>query len=172
MSKFLNLIKAMGFGTAADAAVQVGISTDTQPRLQIDAGGKHTWGAGGSTAGDTTLYRSAADTLKTDDAFIAAGGLTVKTIEIDTAGASSNQVLKYNGTKFAPAVDTGGATTSDTVPTSPTTGQIWFESDTGKTFVYYDSSWVEIGGAGGGGSSSDPMNDNKFTAIITMDIGV
>jgi hypothetical protein len=36
--------------------------------------------------------------------------------------------------------------------------------------VYYDSAWIEIGGGGGG--SSDPMNDSKFTAIITMDIGV
>lgn len=96
--------------------------------------------------------------------------LKVKGIEIDTASASTGQVFQYNGTKFAPANAAGGATISDTPPSSPSAGQIWFESDTGKTFVYYDSSWVEIGGGGGG--TSDPMNDSKFTAIITMDIGV
>jgi len=96
--------------------------------------------------------------------------LKVKGVEIDTAGASNGQVFQYNGTKFLPANAAGGATISDTPPSSPSAGQIWFESDTGKTFVYYDSFWIEIGG--GGGSNSNPMNDSKFTAIITMDIGV
>lgn len=36
-------------------------------------------------------------------------------------------------------------TVSDTKPTSPSSGDLWYESDTGKTFVYYDSFWVEIG---------------------------
>lgn len=149
MAKLLNLLKLRSFSTAADSAVEVAVSTDTQPRLRVDAGGKHTWGAGGTSAGDTNLYRSAADTLRTDDYFIASGGLTVKTIEIDPAGASSNQVLSYNGTKFVPtSASSGGATVSDTLPSSPTAGQVWFESDTGKTFVYYDSYWVEVGAGG------------------------
>lgn len=38
----------------------------------------------------------------------------------------------------------GGLTVSDTPPANPTTGSMWFESDTAKTFVYYDSFWVEI----------------------------
>lgn len=149
MSKFLNLLKLRSFSTAADSAVEVSVSSDTQPRLRVDAGGKHTWGAGGSSAGDTTLYRSAADTLKTDDAFIATGGLTVKTTEIDTASASSGQVLSFNGTKFAPSNPVGGAFVSDTPPSSPVAGQVWFESDTGKSFVYYDSYWVETSGGRG-----------------------
>jgi len=39
----------------------------------------------------------------------------------------------------------GGAsvTVSDTAPLDPETGDLWYESDTGKTFVYYDSYWVE-----------------------------
>lgn len=38
-------------------------------------------------------------------------------------------------------------TTSTTAPESPALGDLWFESDTGKTFIYYDSFWVEICGA-------------------------
>lgn len=38
-------------------------------------------------------------------------------------------------------------TTSTTAPASPALGDLWFESDTGKTFIYYDSFWVEICGA-------------------------
>lgn len=34
---------------------------------------------------------------------------------------------------------------SDSAPNSPTAGDIWYESDSGRTYIYYDSSWVEIG---------------------------
>jgi hypothetical protein len=36
-------------------------------------------------------------------------------------------------------------TVSDTAPTSASEGDLWFESDTSITFIYYNSSWVEIG---------------------------
>lgn len=41
----------------------------------------------------------------------------------------------------------GGAsvTISDTAPSSPSAGDLWYESDTGDFFVYYDSYWVELG---------------------------
>ena len=42
----------------------------------------------------------------------------------------------------------GGATISETAPASPAAGQVWFESDTAQTFVYYDSQWIEIGASG------------------------
>ena len=143
MAKLLNLLKLRSFSTAADSAVEVAITSDTQPRLRVDAGGKHTWGAGGTTAGDTTLYRSAADTLKTDDAFIAAGGLTVKTTEIDTTSASSGQVLQYNGTKFVPASTVGSINDlSDVVIDTPLQfqglmydGTNWVNSNIPNTYL-------------------------------------
>jgi len=30
-------------------------------------------------------------------------------------------------------------------PSSPLEGQLWFDTDTAQTFVYYDSQWVEVG---------------------------
>lgn len=39
----------------------------------------------------------------------------------------------------------GSLTVATTAPSSPSEGDLWFESDTGITFVYYDSYWVEIG---------------------------
>jgi hypothetical protein len=46
----------------------------------------------------------------------------------------------------------GGASVSDTAPSSPTSGQVWFNSSTGQTFVYYSdgtsNQWVEIGASG------------------------
>ena len=52
---------------------------------------------------------------------------------------NSNQITQFSsGQKI---------TTSTTPPASPALGDLWFESDTGKTFIYYDSFWVEICGA-------------------------
>ena len=66
---------------ASTQAVGIKVDLDTEARIKIDAGGKLTWGSGSAT-GDTTLYRSAANTLKTDDAFHAAAGV----ITITTSG--------------------------------------------------------------------------------------
>jgi hypothetical protein len=43
------------------------VTGDTQDRFEIDTDGTHNWGPGGSTAPDVNLYRSAANTLATDD---------------------------------------------------------------------------------------------------------
>lgn len=45
-----------------------------------------------------------------------------------------------------------GAIVSDSAPSNPETGQIWFNSATAKTYVFYDSFWIEVGGIGGGGT--------------------
>lgn len=52
---------------------------------------------------------------------------------------SSNQITELSSGQ--------NITTSTTAPESPALGDLWFESDTGKTFIYYDSFWVEICGA-------------------------
>ena len=73
---FRTAISFDGLASASSQALAIKVDGDTQNRVLIDAGGKITWGAGGSSAGDTTLYRSAANNLKTDDTF-EASGLTV-----------------------------------------------------------------------------------------------
>jgi hypothetical protein len=91
---------------------------------------------------------------------ISASTLTVDSIEIDTTGATSNQVLQYNGTKFAPATPAASSsvTVSDTAPASPSNGDLWFDSTSAATYIRYDSTWVEIGGATVAGSTAaDPI---------------
>jgi hypothetical protein len=39
------------------------------------------------------------------------------------------------------------ATVSTTAPSSPNQGQIWFDSSEGGTYVYYGSTWIEVGAA-------------------------
>ena len=40
----------------------------------------------------------------------------------------------------------GTYTVSDTEPTYPVSGDIWFNSIVGSTFIYYDNFWVGVGG--------------------------
>lgn len=62
---------------ATDDIISTRLSGDTQSRYLVEADGATFWGSGGSTAPDVKLYRSAADTLRTDDSFIVGTNLTV-----------------------------------------------------------------------------------------------
>ncbi|MAD25805.1 MAG: hypothetical protein CMO44_16720, partial [Verrucomicrobiales bacterium] len=66
----------------------------------------------------------------------------------------------------------GGAsvTTSDTAPTSPSDGDLWWKSDTGYLKIYFDdgntSQWVDASPVGGGGSPSILYADvSSFPAV-------
>ena len=85
MPKFVERITAQTFASAASTAIDVFVSGDSNARIAVDAGGKLTWGSG-SGAGDVTLYRSAANALKTDDTFEGAAGL----ITLTTSGAPTD----------------------------------------------------------------------------------
>lgn len=60
----------------------------------------------------------------------------------------------------------GGASVSSSAPASPTTGALWFDSDDGKTYVYYDSFWVEIGGNPLGVTISDTAPSSPVAGQI------
>lgn len=149
--KFTVPITVKQLTSAGSDAFTVYVDADTYARLKVEAGGRLTWGTGAS-AGDVNLYRDAADVLRTDDTF-KTPTLFVDNIEIDPTGATTNDVLVFNGSKFtAASVAAGGGaslTVSDTAPVSPSEGDLWFNSSNAKTYVYYDSTWVEVGASGG-----------------------
>lgn len=61
---------------ATDAALSALVTGDPNSRFYYQADGKMFWGPGSATQ-DTNLYRSAADTLKTDDSFTVGANLSV-----------------------------------------------------------------------------------------------
>jgi hypothetical protein len=63
-------------GAASSAAYSTLVTGDPNARFYYQADGKMFWGPGSATQ-DTNLYRSAADTLATDDAFVVGGDLSV-----------------------------------------------------------------------------------------------
>jgi hypothetical protein len=76
---------------------------------------------------------------------IASDSLFVSGVEVDTSNASNNQALVFDGAKFSPTLLSGGASVSETPPTSPSEGDIWFDSSDATTYVYYNNFWVEVG---------------------------
>ena len=86
---------------ALQTYISAGGVQEANPKYVVSISGKNSWGAGGASALDTNLYRSAADTLKTDDAFDVAGNLSVGGGTI-TLGVDTNFVLSggVNGVSF------------------------------------------------------------------------
>ncbi len=157
--KFKTAISVEELAAASSQAVGVKVDGDSEARVKIDAGGKITWGSGSAT-GDATLYRSAANILKTDDTLEAASGIvTLATDGVPSAALANgaiavdttNDTFYFRSSGSWQEVSGGGAslTVSDTAPSSPEAGNLWFESDTGNTLVYYTdantSQWVEVG---------------------------
>jgi hypothetical protein len=133
--KFTVPITVKQLASAGSDAVTVYVDQDTFSRLKVEAGGRLTWGSGAS-AGDVNLYRASADVLQTDDTF-KTPVLFVDSIEIDPTGATTDQVLKFDGTKFVAATSPSGATSldglTDVVITSPEEFQ---------TLEYDGTNWV------------------------------
>lgn len=57
----------------------------------------------------------------------------------------------------------GGITVSDSAPASPSADDLWYNSLTGRTYIYYDSFWVEVGN-----SSYDTTLDELLPAGILV----
>jgi hypothetical protein len=98
---------------AADLTMGVYVSGDTDMRWTIDSNGKMSWGPGGTTAADTTLYRASAGVLETGQNLTVAGNLYVATgatvtggALIATGGSSTGDILKVINTTSAPASPT------------------------------------------------------------------
>ncbi|MBT72951.1 MAG: hypothetical protein CMQ15_13105 [Gammaproteobacteria bacterium] len=156
---FKTVVSVDDQASASSEAIRTKVAGDSAARMSVDAGGKITWGSG-SASGDVTLYRSAANILKTDDTLEAASG--VVTLATDGAPSTAlangaiavdttNDTFYFRSSGSWQEVSGGGAslTVSDTAPSSPEAGNLWFESDTGNTLVYYTdantSQWVEVG---------------------------
>ena len=94
---------------------------------------------------------------------------------LNTSTASSGEVLSWNGTDYDWVAQSGGGggasvTTSDSAPSSPSAGDLWYNTDAGGLFVYYtdadSSQWVEVvgktgptGATGAAGGSTITVSD-------------
>ena len=114
------------------------------------------------TAASGTNTTQIATTAFVTTAVGAASG-TYNDASVDThlnrSSASTNQVLSWNGSDYAWVAQSGGGgggasvSTSDTAPSSPSDGDLWYNTNVGGLFVYYQdansSQWVEVVGKTG-----------------------
>ena len=113
--------------------------------------------------------------------------------DVNTGTISTGDVLKWDGSAWTAQADaTGGGggsganvTISDTIPPgSPSAGDLWWESDTGRLKIYYQdtdsSQWVDtnppLAASGSGGSGSTTGNftgnftGNVDAGVVTSDV--
>ena len=87
-----------------------------------------------------------------------------------TAAASSGvtQIVAGSNISISPTGGTGvvtingaeagaSVTVSDTPPSGASAGDLWFDSSSGITSVFYDSTWIDVGG-GDSGTSAGSVN--------------
>ena len=87
---------------------------------------------------------------------------------LNQSSATSNQVLSWNGTDYAWVAQGGGGasvSTSDTAPSSPSDGDMWFDTTDTLLYVYYNdgtsSQWVQSVPIGGSGGSNTPWTSES-----------
>ena len=105
-----------------------------------------------------------------------ADGATTFLEQTDTPNAWDNG--KYlrsttNGLEWATVSTSGGGasvSTDDTPPTSPSDGDLWWDSQSGKLNVYYEdvdtSQWVEASGVNPGVSTTPTNNTNTYSSYL------
>jgi hypothetical protein len=184
-------------GLLSPGANELALSTGGTARLTIDAsgnvavpGGLSQGGnnvlttAGGAVTGDVTL--NAQSDLRFADAdssnWVAfQGPATVSsnvTWTLPAADGTTGQVLSTNGSgalSWATASGGGGGgasvTTSDTAPTSPADGDLWYDSVGGRLYVYYEdpntSQWVDAAPQGGGDAGFSKLEVGNTKAEVT-----
>jgi hypothetical protein len=141
---------AIGQSVATSASV---IFATVSTTGDVTVGGNLTVNGTSTTLNTETL--SVEDNIIVLNSNVSASPVLDAGIEVER-GTSSNVAIKWNettdtwqftndGTTYSDLGSGGGVTVSSTAPALPEEGDLWFDSDTAQTFVYYDSNWVEVG---------------------------
>ena len=128
-------------GIASDWALRNEILKQGEPGLEIDTG-KMKYGNGTSHWNDLP-YSINSDTVS-DISISALSDVSIT----DPLQDKQNLVYDNDNMYWTNKTVNGGAVISDTTPLSPNNGDLWYDSDSGLIFVYYDdgtsSQWIEI----------------------------
>jgi hypothetical protein len=90
---------------------------------------------------------------------------TPTTNQIHTVGSRS---WKWDGTIWSIYSNNPVLYRQDSPPSSPQEGDQWFETDTGRMFVYYGTAWVELGNATDVAGALQPSQVTSLSAATTL----
>lgn len=111
-----------------------------------------------SAAGKTWTYNGTVWVLQPSAASKSAYDIAV---ENGFVGTEAEWLASLEGADGA----SGKYAVSETAPVSPTVGDGWFDSGTGKFFLYYDNYWVEFGTATGPQGIQGPAGTNGTNGV-------
>lgn len=99
-----------------------------------------------------------------DNSFKVKNSIVIQGVELELSNATPNYVLAFDGTKFSPTAFVSGAPeVSDSAPSDPLDGSLWFNSSQGRLYSYYDSSWVELSGPIGATGPVGPTGPDRMS---------
>jgi len=177
-------------GVYSPGADELALSTGGSARLTIDSAGAVAIPGSLTVAGESVVAGSIVNADVDAAAAIAGtkispdfgsqnisttGTVTVGAITIPNTDGTNGQVLTTDGAgalSFT-TVAAGGAsvTTSDTAPSTPSDGDLWYDSVGGRMYVYYDdgdtSQWVDSSPQGGGGGTGTKIEVGNTKAEVT-----
>ena len=128
-----------------------------------------------ATAASGTNTTQIATTAFVQAAVTGAGSYNDAAVDthLNTSTAANGEVLSWNGSDYDWVAQTGGGggggggasvTTSDAAPSSPSDGDLWYNTSVGGLFVYYQdadsSQWVEIVGKTGATGATGAAGTN------------
>ncbi|MFI9235773.1 hypothetical protein [Streptomyces sp. NPDC053079] len=151
--------------------VTVRVTGDAVARLVVNADGKLEWSSG-SAAADTNLYRSAADTLATDDALTVGGYTTLQgaqtngdfaslgDVSIGTAGKGLKIKEGSNSTMGTATLVAGAATVATTKVTANSRVFLTSQVDGGTP------GWLRVSARSAGTSFTVTSSSNTDTSTV------
>ena len=105
---------------------------------------------------------------------VAEGGTFGGTVTVATPTSNTHATTKLYVDDLLANVGGGSLTVSDTPPSSPTEGDLWYNSTDGSTYVYYDYFWVEstsaYAGPTGVVNTASPLSYNEETETLSIDL--
>jgi hypothetical protein len=162
--------------TSTELGYVDGVTSDIQTQLNGKAASDHTHTL--DELSDVVITTPATEeVLKFDGTDWVNGTITPGASALDglsdvvITAPTTNDILAFDGTNWintdAPSGGGGEVIVSETAPTSPSVGTVWFNSTNGTTYVYYDdgdsSQWVAFGT-----ESQLTLYPNKLTQGIAV----
>ena len=69
------------------------------------------------------------------------------TVQVDNFGnlilPVGSVIRDANGTPIGGGTSGSSVTTGATPPVGPSLGDLWYDTESGRTYIYYDSSWID-----------------------------
>lgn len=102
------------------------------------------------------------------------GGTFGGTVSVATPTSNTHATTKLYVDDLLAGVGGGSITVSDTAPSNPSEGDLWYNSTDGSTYVYYDSFWVEstsaYAGPTGMVAATSPLSFDEATSTLSINL--